>query len=187
MQDKNELPSDRPQGIGGNRSFSAESRDVLDPLQNRRFKLCEPYQIGQVRLKNRIVKAPFCTVMASREGFVTDALISFYETVAKGGVGLSIIEGTVVDDPLGFSGRPRLAVCDDKYIPGLQRLAAAIQQNDCPAILQLQHAGPAYSPGIYKSEKIVSQEKPETGGGIHPDCRRNPDAGKGTAARSYDS
>jgi 2,4-dienoyl-CoA reductase (NADPH2) len=122
--------------------------------KNTNYKLCEPYQIGQVRLKNRIVKAPFCTVMASREGFVTDSLISCYKTIAKGGVGLSIIEGTVVD-PLGISGCPRLAVYDDKYVPGLQRLATAIQQYGSPAILQLQHAGPAYSTGVYTSQKIV--------------------------------
>ena len=117
-------------------------------------QLCEPYRIGRVHLKNRIVKAPFCTVMADREGFVTDALISCYETIAKGGAGLSIVEGTVVD-PMGISGCPRLAAHADKYIPGLTRLAASVHRHQCPVILQLQHAGPAYFPGIYKGQKII--------------------------------
>jgi len=95
--------------------------------------------------------------MADREGFVTESLISCYETIAKGGVGLSIIEGTVVD-PLGISGCPRLAVYDDKYIDGLSRLVMAIHKYYCPAVLQLQHAGPAYSAGVYKNQKIVPQD-----------------------------
>lgn len=125
--------------------------------RKRYWKLCEPFQIGQLRLRNRIVKAPFCTVMADREGFVTDSLISCYETIAKGGVGISIIEGTVVD-PMGISGCPRLAVYDDKYIHGLSRLVTAIHKYNCPAVLQLQHAGPAYSAGVYKGQQIVSQD-----------------------------
>ena len=95
--------------------------------------------------------------MADKEGFVTESLISCYETIAKGGVGLSIIEGTVVD-PLGISGCPRLAVYDDKYIPGLSRLVLAIHKYYCPAVLQLQHAGPAYFAGFYKNQKIIPQE-----------------------------
>ena len=116
--------------------------------------LCAPCNIGGIKLKNRIVKAPFCTVMADREGFATDALISCYETIAEGGVGLSIVEGTVVD-PQGISGCPRLAVYDDKYIPGLTRLAESVHEHRCPVILQLQHAGPAYFPGIYKGKRII--------------------------------
>lgn len=126
-------------------------------MDKHQFKqLCEPYRIGQIHLKNRIVKAPFCTVMADREGFVTDSLISCYETIAKGGAGLSIVEGTVVD-PMGISGCPRLAAHEDKYIPGLTRLAASVHRHHCPVILQLQHAGPAYFPGIYKGKKIIPE------------------------------
>lgn len=120
-------------------------------------RLFEPYHIGNVKLKNRIVKAPFCTAMSDKDGFVTDALISCYQAIAKGGAGLSIVEGTVVD-PMGISGCPRLAVHSDRYIPGLNRLARTIQHYGCPAILQLQHAGPAYSPGFYKGKKIIPQE-----------------------------
>jgi 2,4-dienoyl-CoA reductase (NADPH2) len=120
-------------------------------------KLCDPCRIGPLTLKNRMVKAPFCTVLASKEGFVTDSLLSLYKSIARGGAGLSVVEGTVVD-PLGISGCPRLAVYDDKYLPGLERLAAAIRQYDCPAILQLQHAGPAYSSGVYKGRKVTPQK-----------------------------
>ena len=126
-------------------------------MGDHRFNhLFQPYRIGRVHLKNRIVKAPFCTVMADREGFVTDALVSCYETIAKGGAGLSIVEGTVVD-PAGISGCPRLAVYDDKYLPGLKRLVASVHRHHCPVILQLQHAGPAYFPGIYKGEKVIPE------------------------------
>ncbi|MBN1472742.1 MAG: hypothetical protein JW925_13260 [Syntrophaceae bacterium] len=99
---------------------------------SKKFRnLCEPFQIGQIRLKNRIVKAPFCTVMADREGYVTEPLISCYESIAKGGVGLSVIEGTVVD-PLGISGCPHLAVYDDKHIPGLNDNAGGKQPITAP-------------------------------------------------------
>ncbi len=45
---------------------------------------------------------------------------------AKGGVGLIIIEVTCVDTPLGLNTVNMLVADDDKYIPGLAKLAAAI-------------------------------------------------------------
>ena len=104
-------------------------------------KLLEPFEIKNVRLKNRIVKSPFVSTTSDRDGYVTDSLIEAYRTIANGGVGLSIVEGTAVDH-LGVSGSPRLGIYDDTYIPGFSRLADAIHKCGCPAFLQLHHAGP---------------------------------------------
>lgn len=111
-------------------------------------KLLEPFQIRQVKLKNRMVKAPYSSVTADRDGYVTDEGLSFYEAVARGGIGLSIVEATAID-PLGVSGSPRLVIFDDKFIPGLRKLAGTIHKYDCPVFLQLHHAGPAHSTGVY--------------------------------------
>lgn len=111
-------------------------------------KLLEPFQIRQVKLKNRMVKAPYSSITADRDGYVTETGISFYEAAARGGVGLSIVEGTAID-PLGVSGSPRLVIYDDRFIPGLSKLARTIHKYDCSVFLQLHHAGPAHSTGAY--------------------------------------
>jgi 2,4-dienoyl-CoA reductase (NADPH2) len=123
--------------------------------QARFCNLLEPLQIGKLKLKNRMVKAAFSSGTADHDGFVTESLVSFYRAIAKGGIGLSIIESCAIDI-MALSGRPRLVVFDDKFIPGLATLATGIHEFNCPAFLQLHHAGPAYSTGTYGGQGFLS-------------------------------
>jgi 2,4-dienoyl-CoA reductase (NADPH2) len=109
---------------------------------NRKFeKLFEPFAIRGVKLKNRMVKPAQGMVFASDDGFVTERNRGFYEALARGGVGLIIVEIACVDFPGGASGPAHLAIDDDKYIPGLSDLAKAIHKHGCPTFIQLGHAG----------------------------------------------
>jgi len=120
------------------------------PGKARFEKLLSPFQIGQVKTRNRMVKAPQAMYLASNDGYVTDANISLYEALAKGGVGLLMVPWTFIDSPLGLAFPVRqLIIDDDKFIPSLSQLAQAIHKYGCPTFLQLVHAGPHQSiPGL---------------------------------------
>ncbi|MCL5960164.1 MAG: NADH:flavin oxidoreductase [Chloroflexi bacterium] len=104
-------------------------------------RLFEPGQIGNLKLKNRLVMAPLTTNMASPTGEVTQGQIDHYAESARGGVGLVIIEATCVDSPVG-----KLVSCEtcldaEKFIPGHFALVEAVHAEGAKVGLQLHHAG----------------------------------------------
>jgi len=104
------------------------------------MKLFESCNIGSVTLKNRLVMAPMSTNFAN-EGFVTDAMISYYEERAKGGVGLIVVEDGIVDVPRGNHVKNVVAVDDNRYIPNLQKLTRACHDHGSKISIQLSHGG----------------------------------------------
>ncbi len=106
-------------------------------------KLLEPGQIGSVKTRNRIIKTGAGMFMWHEDDLhMNEAIKSFYEGIAKGGVGLLIVESPTVDYPLGARWRPRYRIDDDKYIKGLSELAQVIRKHDCPTFMQMNHDGP---------------------------------------------
>ena len=99
-----------------------------------------PLTIKSLVLKNRIVMPPMATWFATSCGEVTPRLISYHRERAAGGVGLNIVEFTVVDrkgklDPL------QLGIYDDAQIPALTSLAQAVHEAGGKIAIQLAHAG----------------------------------------------
>jgi 2,4-dienoyl-CoA reductase-like NADH-dependent reductase (Old Yellow Enzyme family) len=103
-------------------------------------KLLEPCQIGELKLKNRIVMAAMGLNYASEEGFVTQRQKDFYEERAKGGVG-AIVLGVGLIDLVGKLITNQTCIYDDEFIPGLTELRRTIQRHGAGAIMQLQHGG----------------------------------------------
>jgi 2,4-dienoyl-CoA reductase-like NADH-dependent reductase (Old Yellow Enzyme family) len=114
------------------------------------MKLLEPIEIGSLKLKNRIVFPAIASAYATTTGFVTDAMIAYYKNIAKN-CALCIVEAVCVD----WEGRivPRqLWVCDDRFVPGLTRLAEGIHDVGAKAAMQISHAGiVAYFSGLEKT------------------------------------
>ncbi len=104
------------------------------------MKLFEPYQIGSLKLRNRLVMAPMSCNLA-KEGYVTERMARFFEERAKGGVGLITIGDGIVDSPVGNNVKESTAIDDDKYIPYLRKLTRAVKSNGSKTCLQLSHAG----------------------------------------------
>lgn len=107
--------------------------------------LLSPFELKHLKLKNRMVKEGSSINLASQDGFVTDDNISFYEAIAKGGIGLIMVEHGFIDYPMGVTGPRRIAVSDDKYVLGLRRLADVIHKHGAACCLQLGHCGPVQS------------------------------------------
>lgn len=111
-------------------------------------KIFEQAQIGQMRLKNRLVCPPMARGFATEDGLVTPQTLHHYEALAKGGVGLLIVEATCVESPRGKGWEHALVVDDDRFIPGFKELARVIHDHGAKAAVQLQHAGLATSAHI---------------------------------------
>ena len=65
--------------------------------------------------------------------------IEFYTARARGGVGLIVVGGAEINDQA--SGRDlMLSIKDDRYLPGLRRLANAIHREGAKTAIQLYMA-----------------------------------------------
>ncbi len=122
-------------------------------------KLFEPVNIGNVELRNRLVMPPMGTNFAAEDGSVTQRAIDYYRERARGGVGLVIVEGAYVH-PLGKGSNMQMSLIDDDKIPGLSRLAKAIQAEGARAAIQLFHAGRQVSSMIIGTQPISASDVP---------------------------
>jgi len=84
--------------------------------------------------------APMTTHFADK-GYVTERMIDYYEARAKGGVGLLTVEDGIIDYPIGNNTDNPLSIDDEKYIPMLKKLSAAIKEHGAVSMLQISHAG----------------------------------------------
>jgi 2,4-dienoyl-CoA reductase (NADPH2) len=111
---------------------------------NLRFeKLLEPYHIGTVKTRNRIVKtASGMFLWHEDELAMNEKVKAYYRSIARGGVGLLIVESVTIDWPYGRRWRERYRIDDDKYIKGLNELTKIIHGHGCPTFIQLVHEGP---------------------------------------------
>jgi 2,4-dienoyl-CoA reductase (NADPH2) len=118
-------------------------------------KLMEPGYIGRLRIKNRIIKTAAGTGYAEN-GLPSERMNGFYGSLAKGGVGLVIVENCAVEWPRGTHFVPTgLRFHDDSCIPSHSRLTDAVHKYNCPIFIQFMHAGP----WLVKQEGIDPHER----------------------------
>jgi len=102
--------------------------------------LLTPGRIGSVEIKNRIVMAPMTTRLADDDGFVTEHAVNYYMARVRGSVGLVTVE-MASPTRAGRHRRRELGIYDDRFLPGLTRLTAAIRAGGAKASIQLGHGG----------------------------------------------
>lgn len=101
-------------------------------------KLLTPLRIRDLELRNRIVMTAM-HLNFTPDGRVNDRIAAFYEERAKGGAGLIIVGGCIIDDYAGAYWM--LDIRDDSCIEGHAVLADAIRKHGAAAACQLYHAG----------------------------------------------
>lgn len=115
-------------------------------------KLFSSGKIGKLEIKNRIVMPPMGTCLADVSGAVNQKLIDYYVERAKGGVGLIIVENTLVNSRHGIQIPNQLRIDDFNYVPQLYELVEAVHWNGAKIAIQINAAGsgmrPHLSPGI---------------------------------------
>ncbi|MFH1240914.1 MAG: FAD-dependent oxidoreductase [Pseudomonadota bacterium] len=132
-------------------------------------KLFSPIRIGGLEVRNRLAFAPITTELANLDGSISDELLEYYQERALGGVGLIIVE-TVHVDRRGKRLPRNPFIDEDRFIPGLRKLAQRIKAAGAGACVQLCHGGHACvsrvtgsrpvgpSPVICKVNHVSTQE-----------------------------
>ena len=101
-----------------------------------------PGRLGKLETKNRIKYASTETNFNYRDGYVADKEVAYMEAQARGGAGIVTTQGAYTDprgEGKGYVGM--MAIWDDKFIPGLKRIADVIRKHDAVSVLQLMHCG----------------------------------------------
>ncbi len=113
------------------------------PLTNlRRFeKLLPPFQIRHLKFKNRMVKVPQASAYTEPDCYVNERLKNFYESIAAGGVGMTILGALAWEPPL--PGGRYIGSWDDKFVPGLRELTNIFHRHGRAVFAQFHHQGPS--------------------------------------------
>lgn len=104
------------------------------------YQFLKPYTFANgATVRNRIVMPPMTERSAFENGIVSNDEIEYYRKRA-GGVGIEITGCANVSE-LGKGFEGELAVNEDRDVPQLTRLAAAMKSRGAKAILQIFDAG----------------------------------------------
>jgi 2,4-dienoyl-CoA reductase (NADPH2) len=105
--------------------------------------LWQPITIGKLTVPNRIKYAATEDNLNGHDGFVTDAGLEYMRARAAGVAGgICTIQGVYMDpgaEGQGYVGQA--AAWDDKFIPGLTKLADALHDEGAVSNYQLMHCG----------------------------------------------
>ncbi|MGQ9695647.1 MAG: oxidoreductase [Thermodesulfobacteriota bacterium] len=110
-------------------------------------ELFSPFQIGNLRIANRLVMPPMATNFAEADGSVSPRQIAYYLRRAQGGVGYITFEHTGIL-PQGKASSNMALIDKDEKIPFFQKLTAAIHQVGGKIVIQINHAGRQTSASI---------------------------------------
>ncbi len=129
--------------------------------------LQEPARLGGLSLPNRTVMPAMGTGYSSPEGEVTDRLLAYLEKRARGGVGLIVTEVLAVH-PAGRGFPSELGIHDDRFIPGLARLAAGVRSAGAAVAAQLHHAGRETFPQVIGEQPVAPSAIGSRALGVQP-------------------
>lgn len=119
-----------------------------------------PGTIGTLNLKNRLVVPAMATMYAKPDGTVSDRLITYHETKAKGGWGLIITEDFRIGEHVGgFNNLPGL--WRDDQIPGYKRLTDTIHAHGAKIAVQIYHAGRQAPRGVTGTVPVAPSPIPD--------------------------
>jgi 2,4-dienoyl-CoA reductase-like NADH-dependent reductase (Old Yellow Enzyme family)/thioredoxin reductase len=134
--------------------------------------LFSPLTIKNVTLKNRVVMPPMGTEFATSFGAVTQRLIAYQKERAAGGVGLNIVEHTVVESR-GKLSPHMLGIYDDAHIAGLKSLVETVHDEGGKIGIQLGHGGRRAASSINGCRPIAPSAIPELEGEVPHEMTRS--------------
>jgi 2,4-dienoyl-CoA reductase-like NADH-dependent reductase (Old Yellow Enzyme family) len=103
-------------------------------------QIFEPASMGGLTLKNRLVRASVWENMSAPGGHPTDKMISFYEELAAGGVGLIITGYIAVNKEAGMDDELS-GLYDDAFIPEYRELTGAVHAKGGRIAAQIVYRG----------------------------------------------
>ena len=109
--------------------------------KSRYRNLLRPGRINRMELRNRIFFSPMGSNLAEEDGSVGERLHRYYVERAKGGAALVTMGSVSVGFPEGASNWRQEALSDDRFIPGIRKLADEVHAHGAKLAAQLQHGG----------------------------------------------
>lgn len=136
-------------------------------------KTADQIRIGDLSIRSRIVMPPMGTYKCDSDGFVTDAILSYYSQRAKNPhVGLIITEHAFIDKR-GKAREQQMSIAEDGAICGLKKLVDTIHAESVKTIAQLNFGGAASPRAVCGCEPlapsaVILPTTPQTGDAIPP-------------------
>ena len=113
-------------------------------------------------MANRFMLAPLTNQQSHADGTLSDAEMHWLTMRAQGGFGLTMTCAAHVQAVgQGFAGQ--LGIFDDVHLPGLTRLAAALQAAGSVGYAQLHHAGNRAPAALIGTQPVCPSDDPATG------------------------
>lgn len=105
--------------------YTAVEQDWPSRSEAENSHLFSPLRVGPMSLLQRTWVPAMVPWRSNEAGEVTDDVLQWYERFARGKPGVLVVEATGVRDlPSG----PLLRIGDDRYIPGLKKLADVVRE-----------------------------------------------------------
>lgn len=112
-------------------------------------------KIGDIEVKNRLIRSATHDGLADENGAPSDKLIRKYENLAKNNIGC-IITGYAAVSPNGVSPYPRmLKIYNDSVIEKYKELTDAVHRHGTPIVLQIAHCGRQTSSKAIGMQKVA--------------------------------
>lgn len=118
-----------------------------------------PGRIGPLALAGRIV-LPAMDMNHCDDGVITDREIDHYRARAAGGAALVITGSGAVAFPVGAQSRSQPGLSDDRFGPGLARLADAVHEAGSLLCVQLVHHGKTARVDIAEDRPVLVPSPP---------------------------
>jgi 2,4-dienoyl-CoA reductase-like NADH-dependent reductase (Old Yellow Enzyme family)/thioredoxin reductase len=109
---------------------------------DRLKRVMSPLKVGELEIKNRVVRTAHGTGFASGE--ISDQLIAYHLARAEGGVGLSVLESAWVHRSSAIYANA-IHNWDDGIIPSYEKLMEAINPTGMRIFQQIWHGGGIYA------------------------------------------
>ncbi|MFP7473629.1 NADH:flavin oxidoreductase [Niallia taxi] len=118
--------------------------------------------MNKTELKNRVGLAPMTRISATVDGYVTDKMVKYYRSFAKGGFGLIITEGTYIDDKSSQTYQYQPGIALDGQAQAWKKVVDAVYEEGGKIFMQLQHSGPLSQGSHFSKDTIApSAVKPK--------------------------
>ncbi|MDO8361268.1 MAG: NADH:flavin oxidoreductase [Actinomycetota bacterium] len=113
-------------------------------------------------MANRFMLAPLTNQQSHPDGVLSDEELHWLSLRARGGFGLTMTCAAYVQAVgQGFAGQ--LGIFDDSHVPGLTRMAQALNATGTVSYVQLHHAGNRSSAELVGAQPVCPSDDPATG------------------------
>ena len=106
-----------------------------------KYAFLEPIQVGDFKLKNRIIYTAQGKYLCTPDGFITERYLDYYRNIARGGVALITPGLAVIDPDWPYITQNQPWLNDDKFIPGLKKAVDVMHEEGALVTYQLWHPG----------------------------------------------